>query len=79
MCLLSGMTFQMTGKLTGEISVAGWGQQQSIEQSFSPIEGFLLNGDIATASTGRPGTYHCWMAEAERSAVRPQVGTEPHQ
>ena len=27
--LLSGMTFQMTGKLTGEIS-AGWGQQQSI-------------------------------------------------
>ena len=39
------MTFQMTGKLTGEIS-AGWGQQQSIEQSFSPIEGFLLNGDI---------------------------------
>ncbi len=43
--LQSGMTFQMTGKLTGEIS-AGWGQQQSIEQSFSPIEGFLLNGDI---------------------------------
>ena len=43
--LLSGMTFQMTGKLTGEIS-AGWGQQQSIERSFSPIEGFLLNGDI---------------------------------
>jgi hypothetical protein len=43
--LLSGMTFHMTGKLTGEMSV-GWGQQQSIEQSFSPIEGFLLNGDI---------------------------------
>lgn len=43
--LLSGMTFQLTGKLTGEMSV-GWGQQQSIEQSFSPIEGFLLNGDI---------------------------------
>ena len=30
----------MTGKLTGEIS-AGWGQQQSIERSFSPIEGGL--------------------------------------
>jgi hypothetical protein len=43
--LLSGMTFQLTGKLTGEMSV-GWGQQQSIEESFSPIEGFLLNGDI---------------------------------
>lgn len=42
---LSGMTFQLTGKLTGEVS-AGWGEQQSIEESFSPIEGFLLNGDI---------------------------------
>jgi hypothetical protein len=42
---LSGMTFELTGKLTGEVS-AGWGEQQSIEESFSPIEGFLLNGDI---------------------------------
>src|SRR5258708_6766519 len=33
----------------------------------------------ATASTGRLGRYHCWIAEAERSAVRPQVGTQPHQ
>ena len=23
--------------------------------------------------------YHCWMAEAESSAVSPQVGTQPHQ
>src|SRR6185503_10704353 len=29
----------------------------------------------ATASTGRPGRYHCWIAEAERIAVSPQVGT----
>lgn len=34
---------------------------------------------MATASTGSPGTYHCWMAEAESSAVSPQVGTQPHQ
>ena len=30
----------------------------------------------------RPGTsgrYHCVIAEAERIAVRPQVGTQPHQ
>src|ERR1700704_2453436 len=34
---------------------------------------------MATASTGRPGKYHCWMAADESSAVSPQVGTQPHQ
>src|ERR1700730_2645329 len=34
---------------------------------------------IATASTGRPGKYHCWMAAEESSAVSPHVGTQPHQ
>jgi hypothetical protein len=34
---------------------------------------------IATASTGMPGRYHCWIAAAESSAVSPQVGTQPHQ
>jgi hypothetical protein len=60
--LLSGMTFQVTGKLTGEIS-AGWGQQQSIEQSFSPIDGFLLNGDIIWQP--RPTTKVEFIARSE--------------
>ena len=30
---------------------------------------------MATASTGSPGKYHCWKAEAESRAV----GTQPHQ
>ena len=34
---------------------------------------------MATASTGSPGKYHCWKAEAESRAVNPQVGTQPHQ
>jgi dienelactone hydrolase len=34
---------------------------------------------IATSSTGIPGRYHCWIADAERTAVNPQVGTHPHQ
>ena len=33
----------------------------------------------ASGATGTPGRYHCWMADAERMAVRPQVGTHPHQ
>jgi hypothetical protein len=27
---------------------------------------------IATASIGSPGRYHCWIADAESSAVSPQ-------
>src|SRR5215468_5925504 len=34
---------------------------------------------VATAATGRLGKYHCWMAAEDRSAVNPQVGTQPHQ
>ena len=34
---------------------------------------------IASGATGMPGRYHCWIAEADRSAVSPQVGTQPHQ
>ena len=33
----------------------------------------------ARGGTGTPGRYHCVMAEAERMAVRPHVGTQPHQ
>ena len=36
---------------------------------------------MATASvgTGAQGRYHSCRAEADRMAVRPQVGTQPHQ
>jgi hypothetical protein len=60
--LLSGMAFELTGRLTGEIS-AGWGQQQSVEESFSPIEGFLLNGDIIWQPT--PATKVEFIARSE--------------
>ena len=41
----AGATVNFSNKLTGEISL-GWGQQESIEESFSPIEGPLLNADL---------------------------------
>ena len=41
----AGVTVNFSSKLSGEISL-GWGQQESIEQSFSPIEGPLLNADL---------------------------------
>ena len=34
---------------------------------------------IASGVTGTHGRYHWCSADAERIAVRPQVGTQPHQ
>ena len=34
---------------------------------------------LARSGIGTPGRYHSWMAVAERIAVRPHVGTQPHQ
>jgi hypothetical protein len=34
---------------------------------------------MGKASTGKSGKYQCWRADAERRAVRPQVGIQPHQ
>ena len=31
------------------------------------------------AVTGTSGRYHSWIAAPEKIAVRPQVGTQPHQ
>ena len=44
----------------------------------------LRPANISTKMTARtcvdtPGRYHWWMAPAEKIAVRPQVGTQPHQ
>ena len=33
----------------------------------------------ASGVTGTNGTHHSWSALAERIAVNPQVGTQPHQ
>src|SRR5689334_15372915 len=33
----------------------------------------------ASAETGTFGRYHSWIAAAEKIAVSPQVGTQPHQ
>src|SRR5437899_2541808 len=34
---------------------------------------------LASSLIGTPGRYHWWIADADRIAVSPQVGTQPHQ
>lgn len=43
--LLSGMTFALTGRLTGTLS-GGWGEQQSVDDRLSPVEGPLIDADV---------------------------------
>jgi hypothetical protein len=62
--LLSGMTFAVSGTLTGEFSV-GWGEQTSIDESAAPIEGVLLNADIIWMPT--PMTMVEFLARSEVS------------
>jgi len=43
--VLTGVTLDLPGRLTGEIG-AGWGAQQSVDEHLSPVEGPLLNADL---------------------------------
>jgi hypothetical protein len=60
--VLAGMIFRFTDTLTGEIS-AGWGEQNSVERSFSPITGALLNADLIWMMT--PLTKLEFLARSE--------------
>ncbi len=62
--LLSGMTFATSSALTGEVSI-GWGEQTSIDDSVTPIEGLLLNADVIWLPT--PMTMVEFLARSEVS------------
>ncbi len=62
--LLSGMTFAVSSTLTGEVSL-GWGEQTSIDEAVTPIEGVLLNADVIWMPT--PMTMVEFLARSEVS------------
>ncbi|MEC9369279.1 MAG: outer membrane beta-barrel protein [Pseudomonadota bacterium] len=47
----AGMTFELTGKLSGEIS-AGYARQSPDENSLKDVEGFIFNAGLVWAATG---------------------------
>src|SRR3977135_1868484 len=76
--LQSGMSDDMKARVA-EAPAIGMARRrtQRIPHRFTAVKTETIAN--ATASTGRLGKYHCWMAADESSAVRPQVGTQPHQ
>lgn len=58
----TGLIFGLPGQLTGEIGI-GWGEQQPIDDIFTPVEGFLLNADLIWMPT--PMTKVEFIARSE--------------
>jgi hypothetical protein len=54
------------------------GQQQSIEQSFSPIEGFLLNGDIIWQPTQATKVEFIARSEIDETTLVDSFGAVDH-
>src|SRR5262249_360715 len=50
---------------------------QRIPQRFTIAKNATIQ--LARISTRAPGRYHCWIADADMIAVKPQVGPQPHQ
>lgn len=71
--VLTGLNFRLTGKLTGEVSV-GWGEQQSIDRLFGPIEGFLVNADIIWQPTPMTKVEFIARSEVDETSLVDSLG-----
>ncbi len=75
--LLTGATFNLTGRLTGEIS-AGWGQQQAIDDRLSPVEGPLINADIIWLPTPLTKLEFIARSEIDETSLTDSLGAIDH-
>jgi len=71
--LLTGATVNLTGRLTGEFSV-GWGQQQSIDDRLSPVEGPLFNADIIWLPTPITKLEFIARSEIDETSLTDSLG-----
>ena len=71
--VLSGLTLQLPGRLTGEVS-AGWGEQQPIDEHFSPVEGPLLNADLIWLPTPLSKLEFIARSEIDETTLTDSLG-----
>jgi hypothetical protein len=69
----TGLIFGLPGTLTGEIGV-GWGEQQPIDNFFSPVEGFLLNADLIWMPTPMTKLEFITRTEVSPTSLVDSVG-----
>jgi hypothetical protein len=74
--LLAGAVFNYK-RLSGEIS-AGWGQQQSVDDRLSPVEGPLLNADLIWLPSPLNKIEFIARSEIDDSSLTDTVGAIDH-
>jgi hypothetical protein len=71
--LLTGVTLDLPGRLTGEIS-GGWGAQQSIDEHLSSLEGPLLNADLIWQPTPLTKLEFIARSEIDETSLTDSLG-----
>ncbi len=75
--LLAGAVFNFTDRLTGEIS-AGWGQEQSVDDRLSPVQGPLLNADLIWLPTPLTKLEFIARSEIDDTSLTDSLGAIDH-
>jgi hypothetical protein len=71
--MLSGFRFDNPKRLTGEIGI-GWGQQQSLDDRLSPIQGFLINADLIWMPTPMTKVEFLARSELDETSLEDSLG-----
>ena len=75
--LLTGAVFNFTNRFTGEIS-AGWGQQQSVDDRLSPIQGPLIDADLIWLPSPLTKLEFIARSEIDDASLTDSVGAIDH-
>jgi hypothetical protein len=75
--LVAGAVLNFTDRLTGEIS-AGWGQQQSVDDRLSPVEGPLINADLIWLPSPLTKLEFIARSEIDDSSLTDSLGAIDH-
>lgn len=75
--LLSGAVFNFTNHFTGEIG-AGWGQQQSVDDRLSPIQGPLIDADLIWLPSPLTKLEFIARSEIDDTSLTDSVGAIDH-
>lgn len=71
--VLTGADLRLAGTLFGEFGI-GWGGQQPIDDRFTPISGFLINGDIIWMPSSATKVEFLARSEIDETTLETSMG-----
>jgi hypothetical protein len=75
--MLTGLRFDNPRRLTGEIGI-GWGEQQSIDDRLSPVQGFLIDADVIWMPTPMTKLEFLARTEIDETSFEDSAGAIDH-